>query len=148
VSAADARRLGNSPWTRVDAAMAAAVVAVGCLVWAIGWWRVAYEPAFRAQIATFDLALVGVVLAGAGQLVWFLGGRRAVDQRRRALLGDDAVPVTEPAPRTVSGEDSFAGTQRLYHRLSCPLVIDRGWSPETRADHEYAGRSACGVCAP
>ncbi len=40
----------TSPWTRTDAVLAAAVITVGCIVWAIGWYRVANEGAFDSQI--------------------------------------------------------------------------------------------------
>jgi hypothetical protein len=125
---------------------AAAVVAVGCLVWAIGWHRVAYQPAFAAQIAPMNVSIVGFVIVCAGQMLWFLGGRRAISDRRRVLLGSDATAT--PSGSAEQGEDRFAGSERFYHRLDCAMVGDRAWTPTPRAAQERAGRVPCGVCAP
>jgi hypothetical protein len=93
-----------------------------------------------------NLAVFGIVVAGAGQVLWFLGGRRTVDHRRRLLLGDDAAPaVIAAAPADL---DSFTGSERLYHRLDCPMAQDRAWVPTSRREQEQAGREPCGWCEP
>lgn len=135
-----------SPWTRTDVVRTAAVIAVGCLVWAVGWYRVSGEGGFHDQIAPLNVAVFGVVVAGAGQVLWFLGGRRAVDSRRRVLLGDDAAAVEVAAP--VSAVDSVVGSERLYHRADCPMAAGREWPATTREEQERAGRVPCGWCEP
>ncbi len=136
-----------SPWTRTDAALTAAVIALGCVVWAVGWYRVSDEGAFDAQIAPLNVAVLGVLVAVAGQVLWFLGGRRAVDSRRRVLLGDDASALLRrPAP-VVDG-DALVGAERLYHQPDCPMAVGRAWTPASRAEHEQAGRAPCGWCEP
>jgi hypothetical protein len=136
----------SSPWTRTDALLTAAVIAVGCLVWAIGWYRVSGEGAFDSQIVPLNVAVFGVLVGGAGQVLWFLGGRRAVDHRRRVLLGDDAIVTAHQAP-VVDG-DSFVGGEHLYHRADCPMAADRPWAPLSRVEQEQAGRVPCGWCEP
>jgi hypothetical protein len=126
--------------------LTAAVMAAGCVVWAIGWYRVSGEGAFGSQIAPLNVAVLGVLIAGAGQLLWFLGGRRAVDHRRRVLLGDDAAVAVRSTP--AAARDSFVGSERLYHRLDCPMAQNRGWTPLSRAEQERAARVPCGWCEP
>jgi len=135
-----------SPWTRTDAVLTAAVMSVGCAVWAIGWYRVSGEGAFDAQIAPMNIAMLGVVVAVAGQVLWFMSGRRSVDYRRRVLLGDDAALAQIAAP--AEDLDSFVGSERLYHRADCPMAQDRAWVPLSRAEQEQAGRVPCGWCEP
>ena len=136
----------QSPWTRTDAVLTAAVIAVGCAVWAIGWYRVSGEGAFDSQIAPMNVATLGVAVAVAGQVLWFLSGRRAVDFRRRVLLGDDAALAQISAP--AEDLDSFVGSERLYHRADCPMAQDRAWVPLSRAEQDQAGREPCGWCEP
>ena len=135
-----------SPWTRADAVRTATVIAVGCAVWAMGWYRVANEGAFDSQIAPLNVAVFGVVIACAAHLLWFLSGRRAVDYRRRLVLGDDAVPAELVAP--AAELEAYVGGERLYHRPDCPMAQDREWVASSRVEQERAGRVPCGWCAP
>lgn len=135
-----------SPWTRTDAIRTAAVIAVGCAVWAVGWYRVANEGAFDSQIAPLNLAVLGVVVASAGAVLWFLRGRRAVDYRRRVLLGDDAAPAKHVAP--TAELTSYVGAERLYHRPDCLMAQGRDWPASSRVEQERAGRAPCGWCEP
>ena len=140
----------TTPWTRVDAVRTAVLVAVGCVVWALGWVGVSGEPALEDQIAPMNLAVVGVVLIGIGYSSWFLAGRRAVGTRRRAVLA--LVPEVAAAPTPVAAgpppADGFLGSERLYHRPDCAMTTDRAWEVQPLAVHERAGRTPCGVCRP
>lgn len=136
------------PWTRADAAKSAALVALGCVVWAIGWFQVAEKPALEEQIAPFNVVIVGFMVVGVGNASWFLAGRRAVGDRRRSLLTLAAgaqVPAQVPSADEC---DRYVGSERFFHRAACPLVADRSWAPQARSEHECAGRVPCGVCAP
>lgn len=134
------------PWTRADALRAALLIAVGGVIWIIGWWQVSGRPSMSEQVAPLNLAVVGLAVIGAGQASWFLRGRRAVAARRRMLLGTEPVVPTETA--VVVDADRFAGGARLYHRAGCAMLTDRAWAPVPRAEHEGAARIPCGVCAP
>jgi hypothetical protein len=138
--------IAGTPWSRLDALKTSLLIAVGAVVWAVGWFQVAEKPAMDEQIAPLNVAVAGVVVIGAGQALWFLNGRRAVAERRRALLGESPAPVAAQAP--AQGDELFAGSQRFYHRLECAMVVDRGWAAMIRATHEAAGRVPCGVCKP
>lgn len=122
---------------------------VGAGVWFIGWYQVAGEATTANQIGPMNIAILGVILAGAGQLGWILEGRRAVGRMRRELLGD-ARPVPAAEVLAVSSEPDLrliAGT-RFYHRPNCAMVTSADTTSGVRSVHEAADRIPCGVCAP
>lgn len=136
---------GVSPWHWADAVKTAGLIVIGAIVWFVGWYQVSERAAMDEQIAPMNLAIVGLLIIGAGQASWFLAGRRAVGARRRVLLGATA----KPSPVTlVAVSDLFAGRERLYHRLDCAMLTDRDWAPMPSAAHELQGRTPCGVCKP
>jgi len=141
-------RTGHTPWTRDDVLLTALLIAIGCVLWTIGWYRVSGRTAMDEQVAPFDLAAFGVAVVGAGQARWFVNGRRAVDARRRVLIGSDAVLASTSGGSMTQREDLFCGSERFFHRLECPMVLDRTWPPASRSAHEQAGRVPCGVCSP
>ena len=127
----------------------------GGLVMVVAAWFVSSgEARFDRQMAMLNLAVGGAVVACVGHVVWVLEGRRAVGERRRALLG-------EPLPSggvgsevdgrvagcEVDGLVAGVGT-RLFHRAGCPLAEGRGWSVGSREEQVGAGRAPCGVCRP
>jgi hypothetical protein len=126
------------------------LIAVGVLVWFVGWYQAAGKADSDEQTAPLNLAVFGVVLAGVGQLCWVLDGRRAVGRRRRELIGEPGSTGSAPPESVPSGRDELrlAGGGRYYHRPDCALAIGREPEMATRGDHEAARRSPCGVCAP
>ena len=137
--------LTASPWQWPDAVKAAGLIAIGTIVWAVGWYEVSERAAMNSQIAPMNLAIVGMLVIGSGQASWFVAGRRAVGRRRRALLSAGATTapvVVGPATELV------AGGERYFHRLDCAMLSDRGWTPTPREVQEAQGRIPCGVCAP
>lgn len=135
-----------SPWSRLDALRSALLIAVGAVLWLLGWHWVSGRPAMHDQIVPLNLAIVGLVLAGAGQAAWFLTGRRAVRRLRDALLGTSVKPALHSLAH--AHRDLVAGGERFFHRLDCALLTGRHWSPQTRESQMAAGRVPCGVCTP
>jgi drug/metabolite transporter (DMT)-like permease len=84
--------VSGTPWTRLDAIRTGAILAVGAVIWVVGWFRLADEPALADQIAPFNLVVVGFVLIGVGYANWFLAARRAIGRRQRALLAIGGAP--------------------------------------------------------
>jgi len=144
------RAAATGPWDRTNLGRATLLIAVGALVWFIGWYQVASKASSDEQTTPLNLAIVGVLLAGAGQLSWILDGRRAVGRRRRRLIGDGHVPsaVAKLGTDPELTEVSLVGGRRYYHRPGCALAAGRDLETAARGEHEAAGRSACGVCAP
>jgi hypothetical protein len=127
---------------------AAVVTAVGALVWIVGYAQVSGRASAEAQIAPLNLAVLGVLVTGASPCLWFFRGRRAVQDRRRLLLGVDPDPAPCCAALDLVTLDQFVGSVSFFHRADCAMADERGWSAAPRAAHEDAGRTPCGVCAP
>jgi hypothetical protein len=150
-------------------------VGVGALVVAVAWYICAGDVSFSQQIGPTDVAVLGLLLAGLGNVRWLLRGRRALGERRCSLLPDVPVAeeslaepvlaasvvdppdidptVTDPYGTEVAVTDSAlylggAGMER-YHQSDCFLATGRpDFVALTRGEHEQAGRLPCGVCRP
>jgi hypothetical protein len=152
---------GASLWRPEDLLRWGITVGVGGIVIAVAWYVCAGEASFAQQIGPTNAAVAGLLLGGAGNTVWLLKGRRALGERRRALLPDVLVPLgsSSLADDTDAGAVDGVGEQHAlyvagdgmerYHRSTCPLAAGRqGWAAMTADRHEAAGRRACGVCLP
>lgn len=137
--------MNATPWTRRDLVITVAITAVGCVLWAVGWYRVSGEPATAGQVSDLNLALLGLGLVGSANALWFLAGRRAVGIRRRLLLRAAQDPR---GPVAAAPADRYVGTERFFHRPTCAMAGGRGWEGVARDEHLRSGRVACGVCAP
>jgi len=117
-----------------------------------GWILVRNESVYADQAAGINMALAGVVAAGAGAIPMLLGGRHAVVVRRLAVLGDlRGLPIRVSDRTSVdSTSQSLVGGEglRRFHRAGCTMAQGRNWSAASRQEHERAGRVACGVCRP
>jgi len=117
-----------------------------------GWAQVRSESVYADQVAGINMAVAGVIAAGAGAFPMLLAGRRAVAVRRLAVLGDlRGMPVR--ASVGASGDSTsqnLVGGEGLrhFHRAGCTMAQGRNWSAASRQEHERAGRVACGVCRP
>jgi len=153
-------------WSAEDLLRWALATGVGGIVIAVSWYVCAGDASFNRQIGPLDAAVAGAVVSGLGNAVWLLRGRRALGERRRALLADPVVAVDtgEPgavrrvstsaetgtaSPATSEAELLVAGEGLLrFHRSDCVLATGRTWTSATREQHEDAGRLPCGVCRP
>ena len=146
-------------WVRQDAVAAGALFALGILLWAAGWYNAADQLALDEQVVPLNIAVAGTLVFGAGWVLWFLRGRRAITARRRALIArrrallapDADVPVgaVSLAPRSASPVLIAGAGLARFHRADCPLAAGRPeWAEASRSAHQRAGRSACGVCQP
>jgi len=161
----------TSLWRPEDLLRWAVAVGLGGIVVAVSWYICAGEVSFGSQVGPTDAAVAGLLVAGMGNVSWLLKGRRALGERRRALLPDvslvsDATsgaggkaPQSEEVAQTdprgldpvlnelelcVGGE----GMER-FHRPECALTSGRhDWKALSRGEHEAAGRRPCGVCRP
>jgi hypothetical protein len=128
-------------------------------MWLVGWYLAAGETNYNRQIGSANLAVAGLLLAGAGHVWCIMKGRRAIGERRRQLIGEPApVPPeslvggsvslraegpTSRSPATVAGKG-----MRRYHRIECPLAAGRDWPVLPVEEQEAVGRLPCGVCRP
>jgi hypothetical protein len=125
---------------------------IGVALVAAGWVLVRNESVYADQVPGINMAVAGVLLAGAGAIPMLLGGRRAVGVRRLALLGDlRGMPARSSAVTSdaSTSQNLVAGVGlRRFHSAGCTLAQGRNWSAASRAEHERAGRVPCGVCRP
>ena len=148
---APSRRL---PWQPAELLAVLATTAVGFVVIGVGWLGVSGAVATHKQIVWIDVAAAGVLVAGVGNGLWLLAGRRALGERRRrltaAIAGDDAPAATASVTLEVVRNDRLVAGPRMtrYHREDCILVGDKSVRAAGREAHERAGREPCGVCAP
>jgi hypothetical protein len=153
-------------WRAEDLLRWGITVGLGGIVIAVAWYICSGDATFGQQVGPADAAVAGLLVAGVGNATWLLKGRRALGERRRALLPDVAPPeatdvdlATEhQAPSLTTAETPAVAEAGLlvagegmerYHRADCALAAGRtGWKAMTRHQHESEGRRPCGVCQP
>ncbi|MDQ1515275.1 MAG: hypothetical protein QOE80_1105, partial [Actinomycetota bacterium] len=75
-------------WPQPTLIMWAFLSGIGAALLVLGWAQVRSESVYADQVAGINMAVAGVILAGAGTIPMLLAGRRAVALRRLAVLGD------------------------------------------------------------
>jgi len=139
-----------SPWRLGEAMSMVTLNAVGFVLVVAGWSVAAGRLLFHDQVSGANVAIAGIIVAGVGNGVWLLTGRRAVGLRRRTVA--DAIerryrslprPITEASTTFVASK----GMTR-YHRPDCVFVVERRVTARRRETHESQGRTPCGVCRP
>jgi len=137
-------------WRRADLLVLSGAYGVGLLLLAAGYWGVSGTRVFSDQVSSARLAAIGVLLAQAGIVRSVIRGRRVLAARRRACLPDVAAgPVAATAAVAISeGAWVAAPDMTRYHHQGCAFVVGKPVAAATTAEHERAGRRACGVCRP
>ena len=132
-------------WTKRDATVLAALMAVGAVLVALAWFFAAGRADAGDQLVFVTLAVVGTMVGVVGAVLWTTHGRRLINLRRALLLGTAPPPAADRAVAT----DLVAGpTGKWFHRADCLLAEGRGWPPSPRPQHERAGRRPCPGCQP
>jgi hypothetical protein len=113
-----------------------------------GWFGASGTADVPAQMSWVDLAVAGVVVSGVTNCLWLTAGRRAVGQRRAALVDIEPPQPTPLRPArladvTTSFDFFQVPGQRMVHRPDCPLLAGKERQPATPAQGP-----PCGVCAP
>jgi hypothetical protein len=146
-------------WSAEDWVRWALFVAGGLVLWLVGWYLASGEINYSRQIGPANLAVAGLLVAGAGHVWCLMRGRRAIGERRRRLLGDPALApagreAATPAAPHADGtacrpSETVAGDGMMrYHRRGCPLAAGRDWPVLPAEEQEAAGRIPCGACRP
>jgi hypothetical protein len=151
------------PWRLGDVYLVYATVLAGGTLVVLGWYGSAGTANLGGQLAWMSAAIGGTILAGTGASFWFVSGYRAVQSRRSglaqhpvALLAAEArarqgsAGEGQVAEETAAQQSALVSAPQLtrYHRPDCALVAGRTTTAASRATHERAGRTPCGVCAP
>jgi hypothetical protein len=118
----------------------------------LSWWAASGTGKLNRQITWMFVAILGIVVIGAGNFLWLLAGRRAVGARRRTLLeGLEALDADVLASGTDTTRDdapiylTIAGSTR-YHLPSCLLV--RGKAASSVDPKKRRGAKPCEMCRP
>lgn len=136
-------------WRDGDIALVVATALVGLIAILAAWFGASGSPTLTNQVAWLNLAVAGFAIFAIGNCLWLLRGRRAVGERRVALISLEAEEGESPVASTASTAFSTvslelvrgAGMARV-HYPDCPLVAGKALEP--------AGLSVgepCGVCA-
>jgi hypothetical protein len=130
------------------------VAGVGCI--AVAWSQASNTVEVSEQVDWAPLGLAGVAVISLCLLGSVLVARQAVSIRLYRLApfiarAEEWAPAADAAaPAASPHREPLVAAARMarYHRASCPLTVGKPVRPESRHEHEIAGRQACGVCAP
>lgn len=140
------------PWPRSHWGWLAVFNVVGLLLIIVTWYRTSGTGSIPNQLGWVNLGLGGLVVAGVGNALWLLRGRRGVALARLVVVPDAhiAVPVAELAKTNGQDEVLLVSGPRmsLYHRSDCLLMAGKEGHIASRPEHERAGLRRCEVCEP
>jgi hypothetical protein len=139
------------PWPRAHRWRLAVFNTVGLGLIVSGWYRGSATGHVPTQLAWLNVALAGVVIAGVGDMLWLLRGRRGVALAHMMVLrGRVGGSPSDLAAMNGHGETALVTSPKMnsYHRSSCILVQGKEAHMASRARHESAGLGRCGVCEP
>ena len=125
--------------------------AVGLALVVAGWYVAAGRLLFHDQVSGANVAVAGVIVAGVGNGLWLLTGRRALGLRRRAVAGAIERQYRErPGPEPPAQATTFVASKAMtrYHRPDCVFVAERPVVARTAKTHQKQGRTPCEVCRP
>lgn len=120
---------------------------IGLVAIAAGWFGASGSTSVVRQTAWLEVAIAGFTVAAAGNCLWLLRARKAIGERRHALITLEAADVEPGRPRpsvtsTASLELVRAEGMTRVHYRDCPLVDGKPLKPA-----DLSGGEPCGVCA-
>ncbi|MGP3983149.1 hypothetical protein [Streptomyces sp. KR80] len=141
----------TEPWRDGDVLTVAVTTLVEVALIVGAWFGASGTASAARQAAWLNLAVAGFAVSAGGLCLWLLRLRRAVGERRVALIS--LAPQEEPAPArlprrpqasaaTVSSQLVRAAGMDRLHRRDCPLVAGKDVTPAGLDDGD-----PCGVCA-
>lgn len=133
------------PWHDRDLLMVCGTTLAGLALLVTAWFGAGGTASVVLQTAWLNLAVAGFAISSIGQCLWLLRARRAVGERRIALISltprEEDPYETKPLPRTATGLVRAAGMVKL-HRPDCALLAGKDVTGAAAGDGEL-----CGVCA-
>ncbi|MGP3923304.1 hypothetical protein [Streptomyces sp. 8N616] len=143
------------PWRDGDVLTVCATTLIGLAVIVAAWFGASGTVSAPRQAAWLNVGVAGFAVSAGGLCLWLLRLRRAVGERRVALISlapqedSEEASRTAASPRPARPADTTvplplvraAGMARLHHP-DCPLVAGKDVTPAGLDDGE-----PCGVCA-
>jgi hypothetical protein len=151
MSTAQAAGVVASPWSTKQRLVLAVLLVIGVVGLIAGYAGTSGTLRVSRQVVWVNVAGAGLLVSGAGVVLFLTTGRQAIGRRRLSLFGDVAgAAVTADDPGALANADLVsAPTMTKYHRADCSFVADKpGLVMETAVAHEKIGRRPCGVCLP
>ncbi|MET7617944.1 hypothetical protein [Streptomyces sp. NPDC005408] len=137
------------PWQDRDVLIVCGTTLAGFALIVTAWFGAGGTASVARQTAWLNLAVAGFAVSSIGLCLWLLRARRAVGDRRIALISlapreEQEDPYEEKPLRRASSQHLVraAGMVRL-HRRDCPLLTGKDVTLAAAEDGEL-----CGVCAP
>ncbi|MGH3521132.1 MAG: hypothetical protein ACRDQ7_27900 [Haloechinothrix sp.] len=132
------------PWRDGDLVMVCLTAIAGLAAIVAAWFGASGTVSVVRQAAWLNVAVAGFAISAVGLCLWLLRLRRAIGERRVALISldpvEDATPVA--AAPTAEFELVRASGMSKVHFADCPLVVGKPVQPAYAGDGE-----PCGVCA-
>ena len=152
MTAPAAAHAAASPWSRKHRLTLAVRLAIGVIGLIAGYTGTSGTLRVSRQVAWVNVAGAGLLVSGAGVVLFLTAARREIGRRRLSLFGDvaalDAL-AGDLAAGIAAGDLVSATTMTRYHRADCAFVAGKsGLVVGTAVDHEKVGRRPCGVCLP
>ena len=105
---------------------------VGGALLVAGWYGASGTGDVAAQLVWLNVAALGLIVAGTGNVVWLLYGHRSVRARQRALVARGMELAAPPRRPTASPTSTTPTALRVaihggarFHRPTCPLVVGK-----------------------
>jgi hypothetical protein len=139
-------------WSTRQRLMLAVLLLIGAVGLIAGYVGTSGTLRVSHQVVWINVAGTGLLLSGAGVVLFLTGARREIGRRRLSLFGDVVVDADEPLDVGTghSAADLVsARTMTKYHRADCSFVAGKpGLSVAGAVGHEKIGKRPCGVCLP
>ena len=145
------------PWRYGDLLALAGMALAGFAFVGVAAFASSRTSDLATQVRWTNVAVVGVIVLGVGNLLWLITGRRAVGELRRVLVPRLLAFESCTARAGVGAGDveldavaAFVSSRIMtkYHLRTCALVRDKAVRAASLAVHERRGRRPCGVCLP
>lgn len=138
-------------WRDSDLVVVSITALLGLIAIIAAWFGASGSHSLTQQAMWLNLAVAGFAVSSVGLCLWLMRGRRAIGERRVALVSLDPVedePASAPVRRPAAGSTaSFdlvrAPGMRRVHDPACPLVAGKPVERANPGDGE-----PCAVCAP
>jgi hypothetical protein len=139
------------PWRIGDLWALWVPLVAGAVLLLLSWWGTSATVNLSTQIVWLNVGVCGVMVGGAGIVVWLMTGRRAIGERRRRLLPEVVVArmVAAGVDVPTASDDLVTGVRMTrYHRADCPMVAGKTIRRASGVQARSAGLAPCGVCRP
>jgi hypothetical protein len=81
------RQVSLAPWSRRGLFVVGVLNGTGLAAIVSGWIWASGHQLLADQFPAANLTVVGLIVAGAGNISWLLSGRRAIGRAKLALFG-------------------------------------------------------------